>query len=397
MMNKLKLSAMPIITAFCAAFVIIFLSTFDSYALTNLTPETPFLKIADIPFHRIEFIVLLFSLTFTVGAVIGVLLKKRIRILLPISAAIIGIIALIIGILDIDVMQKIIPMTRISHVIMTVSRLTGIILGISGLFVGILSCAMIKHGKYILSGIVVGAAISIFAEAANIYNVIYMSLGILIIIVAVLLQYVKHDQLVTYTPQQTTNINISTKIIHYGNAFLTAGAAILIAIVGYIYFKFTLDTPTAIYTITIAAALAIYIVTYKLRVNNTTKLCLGVLCLIIWIAAIVIPDATLTALAIISSAMLLGACRSNSSAINSKYTIIAASAGCTVFAIIAVALNHCLAEIIKHSGNRVIYQVSEYAWIVLLAILAIILIKSIFVNRKSAVEQTPTMTNIIDK
>lgn len=372
----LKHSSMPLAMAIYAAFIVLFLCTFDSYSLAFISPETPFMKIAEIPFHRVEFITLLFSLTFGIGVVAGVLLKDKVNRLLPLCAVILGSLTLFIGLLDVDLVQQLMPMTRISHIIMTVSRLTGIMLGISGLFIGISSSALIKSGKYLLIGVVVGGVLSVFAEATKAYNTIYMFFGLAIIAVAVALQLFKTEN----KPISYNKLNFTSNIFCYSNAFLTSGALTFFAIVGYIYFKFSLNESTMVYLITIASSLALFIMFSKLNFNNLTKIILGIINLALWFTAIILPNTTITIFAVMFSFSLLGGCRIASS--NSNFTLLFSAFGSFIFTIIACLVNHLLSEVIKYSGNRVIYQVSEYAWIVFIAITAIVVFISIFINSK---------------
>lgn len=376
MKNWLNRYALPMATAIYAAFFVIFMCTFDSYSLQFITPETPFLNIAGVAFHRVEFVILLFCLTFAVGAVVGILLKNKVRKVLPFCAVMLGIITIFIGMLNVDLVQKLFPTMRISHVIMTVSRLVGILLGIAGIFVGISSIVLIKHIKYTLTGIVVGGGFSIFAESAKAFNIVYLLVGIAIVAIAVVLQYFMTEEV---APQSVQN-PFSKNLLQYSNVFFSAGAMIFFAIVGYVYFNITLNASSLVFSIVLISSFALYLVSAKISFNTLSKCIVGAVCLALWIATIVVPDIVLTSFAVVSSFILLGSC--TSACDNKSNMLLSATLGAIVFSVIACVLNHCLADITKHSGNRVVYAVSEYAWIIFVAIVAIVMTLSLVTSHK---------------
>lgn len=143
--------------------------TLDTYCKNEVTPETPLLNIAGLPFLRMDFVLIVFSLAFLLGALLSLLLKSAAK-LLPFGLGALGCIAVFLCFFDVNTMQLLSPTMRISHVIMTVSRVLAIVAGASGLLAGF--CLAALRGRTVGKKAVVSAAVVavLFSVGANAEN-----------------------------------------------------------------------------------------------------------------------------------------------------------------------------------------------------------------------------------
>lgn len=166
-------------------FVFSLFLTLDVYCKNQVTPETPLLNIAGLPFLRMEFVLLVFSAAFLVGVLAAAILKKAGRFMLPLSLGVLGCIGVFMFLFDVDTMQILDPTMRISHVIMTVSRVLAIVAGASGIFAG--SCAAYLSNrrvslKWALAGGLSALILSAFSNAENLQNVLYLIGAVLLLL-----------------------------------------------------------------------------------------------------------------------------------------------------------------------------------------------------------------------
>ncbi len=184
MMDKLKRNAHSI-SAFSVIFytVTLFL-TLDTYCKNRVTPETPLLNIAGLPFLRMDFVLIIFTAAFLIGTAIVYLLKKSAPFLLPFALGVAGLLSLFIALFDVNTMQLFDPTMRISHVIMTVSRVLAIVAGVSGGFIGA-ACTILCRQKISAKSAVLsaGAAIilSLLANAENLQNQLFAFCAVLLL------------------------------------------------------------------------------------------------------------------------------------------------------------------------------------------------------------------------
>lgn len=184
MINKLKKNA-HCISVFSVIFYIttLFL-TFDIYCKNQVTPETPLLNIAGLPFLRMDFLLIIFTLAFLIGAVIVHIFKKAVGFLLPFALGFSGLLSLFIALFDVNTLQLFDPTMRISHVIMTVSRVLAITAGVSGGFIGAV-CTMIYRKKASVKSIalysMLAVILSVFANAENMQNWLFLISAILLL------------------------------------------------------------------------------------------------------------------------------------------------------------------------------------------------------------------------
>lgn len=184
-MKKFLNSNAANISAFSTVFFITsILLTLDIYCKNQVTPETPLYNIAGLPFLRMDFILILFTLTFLIGTILAVLLKKFTKSIASFALGALGCISIFMFLFDVNTMQLIAPTMRISHVIMTVSRVLAIFAGASGIFAG-LSITAISNCKVSKKSIIISSVsailLSVIANAENLQVILYLICGILLL------------------------------------------------------------------------------------------------------------------------------------------------------------------------------------------------------------------------
>lgn len=363
-------------------FVLLFLFTFDRYSLDFVTPETPFFTIAKLPFLRMEFISIVFCLAFLCGVVLAMLLKKHSNKLIKISTMFVGVIAIVLGIVDVNLFQILFPTMRISHVIMSVSRITGIVLGASGLFVGIsIACSVGQKGlsKTIIYAVIAATALSLIAVSESFYNFIYILVGALIILIAVMSQYYDIKQVA-----DVPKVNLRSSLCNQICVFFGVAATVITALLGYQFITVTLQASITIYALTMATAIVLFILCAKYEFHMVSKIILIIISLAVWILNIILPTLLLTITAIVISAVTMGVFSSVNKA-KANY-IFAVALGMLVAAVIAYVLNHYFSVITKYSGNRVVYEVKALAWLVPIAMAMLFNLLSVLPNKRKEIK-----------
>lgn len=367
MIKDLKEKSLDIITATVIAFISLFAMTFQYYSSKFVTPETPFLKIAGIPFQRLEFIAIVFVLAMSVGVLLSVFLfKEKTRKLLPICVVALGFIAMFIGMFSVDFLQTLLPTMRISHVIMTVSRLTGIMLAASGLFVGVLLYYCFKQGKKVVHALVIGLILSMFAYSLNAFNAVYIVFGVVAVLIAMLYGFIGiGDSEYICDKNSLLSIRIMDNVI----SFLKAGSITFLFVFGYYYFVNTIAVSPIVFAVTAITSGIIW----KIFSQFTFPLYAKVLCLIIalifFITNAIVPLVSIVLIAIFASSALTGMCSNNKA--SNHASLISACVGALIFAVIAMLINHLLANVIEFSANRIVYEPSVYGWLILFGILLV--------------------------
>lgn len=161
--------------------------TLDIYSKNQVTPETPLLNIAGLPFLRMDFLLIGFSLAYLIGMVVAKIFKKSAEMLLKFSLGIAGILVLFIALFDVNTMQLFSPVLRISHVIMTVSRVDAIVAVVSGLFAGA-ACTVLSRFrvdyKIVLLSVLSAVVVSCLANSENLHMATYCISGAMLLLSA---------------------------------------------------------------------------------------------------------------------------------------------------------------------------------------------------------------------
>lgn len=197
-----------------AAFSAVFFSgslflTLDIYCKNQVTPETPLLNIAGLPFLRMDFVLVVFATAFAVGMIAAGILKKFARGLRVLVLGGLGCIAVFLSLFDVDTLQLLAPTMRISHVIMTVSRVLAITAGAGGIFAGVYFSRLSDFGalkKPMCIGAAAAVVCSVFANAENLQTVLYAACGVLLLLGGLLSDFAEPAPNVHTAPQPSETV-----------------------------------------------------------------------------------------------------------------------------------------------------------------------------------------------
>lgn len=387
MIKNLKDKSQDNVMAVIIAFVMVFALSFQYYFSKFISPETPLMNIGGIPFQHIEFVSILFTVAMLIGVLVSqFLLKEKIFKLVPICIAVLGFIAIFIGMFTVEFFQKLAPTMRISHVIMTASRLNGIILSASGLFVGIILSAAMNHTKRIIHALVLALLLTVFAYSLNAFSSIYIVLGVAIVILAIVYGFIGVDNNSVKLPSE--NRILSVKMLDKISPVIKGGIISYFFVYGYYYFINTLSLSAIAFAVTAITAGIIWLLFSSITIHKYAKIVCALIVISLFVANACVPTISLLLLSIMFGAALLGMC--NKKECKEKYSIISGCAGAIIFAIIAMVVNHYMAEITKFSSNRIVYEPSVYGFFILLGMIIISVIIDylrLFIDTKSKISQ----------
>lgn len=384
MIKDFKEKSQDNVMAAIVAFVTVFALTFQYYFSKFISPETPLIKIGEINFQHIEFVSILFVISMFIGLIISTfLLKEKIFKLVPICIAVLGFIAIFIGMFTVDFFQKLAPTMRISHVIMIASRLNAIIIAVSGLFVGVIFNTVIGHSKRVFHSMVIALILSTFAYALNAFSIIYIVLGVAIVILGVAYGYIGINNDCVKSP-----IKIKTmpnKIIDKISLFSKGGIITYFYIYGYYYFKNTLSLSPIVFAVTAISCGLLWLMFSKITLHIYAKIICGIIVLSLFIATVCMPITSLLIISLLLGASLLGMCSNKES--NEKFSAIYICFGAIVLGIIAIVINHYLAKVTVFSSNRIVSEPSIYGLLILLGLISVVAvidyIKCLFKDKNS--------------
>lgn len=181
-----------------AVFLYIFfmLFSYDPFCFDSVTTETPLLKIGELPLLRSDFVALLFALTALIGAAIGTVLRFKNKGYSSIISTLLGVFMLFFVFFDVDMLQILAPSMRISHVTMTLSRLSAIAAGASGIVAGLalplLSAE--KHAKALISGVLAATLLSILAVQEKLYTMTFCAVSVILLVIGICGQFFNNDK-----------------------------------------------------------------------------------------------------------------------------------------------------------------------------------------------------------
>lgn len=363
--------------AVLVTFVMVFALSFQYYFSKFISPETPLMNIGGIPFQHIELVAIIFTVAMIIGVLISTfLLKEKAIKFVPICIAILGMIAIFIGMFTVDLFQKIAPTMRISHVIMTASKLNGIILSASGLFVGVVLSTANGHSKRIMHALVIAILLTVFAYSLNAFNVIYIVLGVAIVILAIVYGFIGVNGNNVNMPKE--NRALIVKIIDKLSPVLKGGIISYFFVYGYYYFINTIGLKPIVFAVTAITAGLIWLMFSNITLHKYIKIACLALVVTLFIANICVPSVSLLLISIMFGASLLGMCSKKESI--EKYSLICGCTGALIFAIIAMVVNHYLAEVTNFSSNRIVYEPSEYGLFILLGLIIVTALIDYIIN-----------------
>lgn len=182
----------------------VMLLTFEWYCSNTVLTDLSFMNIAGLPFYRMEFASIIFAAAMIAGSIVGS--KWRLsRRLISLSLSVLAVFAFLMAFLNVDLFQMLSPTMRISHVTMSVSRILTILLGVSGLFVG-LNCGSLQK-REISRGTAVAASglavlLSALAVSGTYYQLIYFIITAALFAAALYFDFAKGDQPDAIQPPQ---------------------------------------------------------------------------------------------------------------------------------------------------------------------------------------------------
>lgn len=371
MIKNLKDKSQDNVMAVIVVFVMVFALSFQYYFSKFISPETPLMNIGGIAFQHIEFVSILFTVAMLIGVIVSqFLLKEKIFKLVPICIALLGFIAIFIGMFTVDFFQKLAPTMRISHVIMTASRLNGIILSASGLFIGFLLSAAMSHTKRIIHALVLALLLTVFAYSLNAFSTVYIVLGVAIVILAIVFGYIGVKNNCIKLPSENTILSV--KILDKISPVIKGGIISYFFVYGYYYFINTLGLSPIVFAVTAITAGMIWLLFSNITIHKYAKIVCVLIVISLFIANACVPTISLLLVSIAFGATLLGLCNKKDG--KEKYSTICGCAGAIIFAIIAMVVNHNMAEITKFSSNRIVYEPSVYGFFILLGMILICVI-----------------------
>lgn len=374
--NILNINLFIVIMSFFTLFF-----TIDMYSINNITPEFPLINIANLPFLRMEFIIIIFSITLTIGIIVGILSKSKLNILSNISIFILGFLILIIAIFDVYTLQTILPTLRISHIIMVLSQIVAIICGTTGLFIGILIIKLLKNFKrenlkVALLSLLFSVVLSTLSISNNMYKVIYIFLGVCLLVNFALNQYL---------PIKNSYCVENQKIDIYSNisCFLSFGILTFMSFTANSYILNTLNLSQYAYLVSLAFLFVFFIIGLYVNIPYLLKSIIIIFILLLSLLISFIQNDILLFISFIIIPLCLGMILEKKD-FRVKFSILTACISIFIFSILSYVCVHYSSYIIKYSNNRIEYQMDSlnYILISICTIIMIITILSKFIFNK---------------
>lgn len=350
----------------------VFLS-FDRFCFETITTETPLIKLGELPFARMEFVAILFALTSVAGAGIGILAKKCKHAYSTVTTTLMGIVMLLLVIFDVDMLQILAPDMRISHVVMTLSRMLAIVVGITGILFGVtLAMAEIKKQdiRFVIAGIIAGATLSIIAVSDKQYTFVYSLVATVLLMTGICGDFCKPYQELTDCEKVT--VSVQNKIVASADKFVSVLGMTISVLTLYGYVVTNLGYSVTSYIICIGITVLSYILTK--HVKKTYSL-YWVLCIIISVAAITmnivavfVNNLATVIIALAITGCAFGAdCGQNDNCESKSCISLLTTSAMFIGSVIAYTIIHKMSDIITFSGNRVVYEVSSKLFIIVFA------------------------------
>lgn len=333
---------------FLYAFFLLF--SYDSFCFDTITTETPLLKIGDFPLLRTEFTAFLFALTAIVGAAAGIVPRIKGKKYSSVLVALPGLILLFFTFFDVDALQKLVPSMRISHVVMTLSRISAIATGISGLFFGLaLSLLNIeKHPGAIVCGVLAALLFSILAVEEKLYTLCFTSVSLILIATGISGEYFNCDCPLENTVSAPLDAIVES-IERFSSVFVMT--VLPLALCGYL--TDTENYGNSAYFISIFAVMSGYALSNRINCKTAT---------VISVASGIV----LAGLAIAFRAFVLilitcfvaglacgtGKCKKDNSA---PWDALVSASALFTGAIVSYYVVHEISQIMSYSANRIVY------------------------------------------
>ncbi|MGN0469181.1 MAG: hypothetical protein ACI4GY_10700 [Acutalibacteraceae bacterium] len=194
----------------CTFISSLLLLTFDVYCRTEIVTDVLFINISGLKFHRMEFVSIIFSLAFLIGLFLEKMLRHR-KGFVCFALSVSAVFAAVFALLNTDLFQILCPTMRISHITMSLSRILGILAGVSGIMTGV-GMEYVLHGKAnkntAVLAVVVSVILSVFMQTTGLYRVGFLLAATVILVCLFLTENCKNHPL----PENTSGKKSSKKI-----------------------------------------------------------------------------------------------------------------------------------------------------------------------------------------
>lgn len=216
-----------------------------------------FINIAGIQFHRMEFVSIIFSVALLIGIFLEKILKHN-KFVAGLSVSALAIFCAVFALLNTDLFQLLCPTMRISHVTMSLSRILGIVAGVSGGFVGYgISFAGYKQSNRnaILISVISAVIISIYMQSSGLYRISYLFTAVLLLICAFIFG-IKNN---ANSNEDITVQKIASKHIFAQGLFLTVMTVAVLITPRFIMISCGLSEITASLTVALLLLVCIFV------------------------------------------------------------------------------------------------------------------------------------------
>lgn len=371
---------------FCIVMYIFFmLFAYDEFCFDTVTTETPLIKLGQLPLLRTEFVALLFSLTALIGAAISMFLRIKGKAYSSILSTVLGAVLLFVTFFDVDMLQILAPSMRISHVIMTLSRLSAVTVGLSGLAVG-LAMPLIewqKHAKAIFAGIIAALLLSTLAVEEKLYTLSFAIAAIILLFTGISGQFFNTDAPIGYQKPFPENT-----VAQSADRFLSVFALTVISLTFSGYLADTEKYGNFAYFVCIAAAIGGFALAKGIRCKLTISS--AVIAIVLCCVSIAFRPFALILLTAATTGFACGCGRYNGDTQTPwDFCVIALSA--FIGAIVSYYVVHDISQVMTFSANRTVYLVQSNLFIpVAIALAAKVLccLADVLFNKKYALRQT---------
>lgn len=330
-------------------YVFFLLFAYDSFCFDTVTTETPLLKIGDFPLLRTEFTAFLFSLTSVVGAAAGIVLRIKEKKYSSLLITIPGLILLFFTFFDVDALQILCPSMRISHVVMTLSRVSAIATGICGLFFG-LALALLnstKHPAAIICGVLAALLFSLLATEEKLYTLSFTAVSLILIATGISGQFFNCDR-----PLENSQPKPLDAIAEFLEKFCSVFTLTVLSLTLCGYLTDTEKYGNTAYFVCIFAVFAGYVLQSRLR-NRATVPCVA-FAIVLTGLCIAFRNYTLILITCFVAGLACGTgkCEKNNSA---PWDALVTTSALFTGAIVSYYVVHEISQIMNYSANRIVY------------------------------------------
>lgn len=335
-------------------FTFFIMLSFDPFCFDTITTETPLIKLGELPLLRTDFVALLFALTAIIGAAVGVVLRIKNKAFSSVLATLLGSITLILTFFDVDMLQILAPDMRISHVIMTLSRISAIVAGVSGLIVGLALplLASEKHAGALLCGVLAAVMLSFLAVEEKLYTACFALVSVALLVIGIAGQFFNNDSPLGYSAPEVAWSAVAAGADRLLSVF--ALTVLCLTLCGYL--TDTQGYGNAAYFICVFTLAGGYALSKLTRCKAVITLSVAAIALSG--VAIASRHFIIILLACAAAGLACGACRYNK-CVSFPWDSLISVAAVFIGAVVSYYVIHEKSEIMNFSANRIVYLVQS--------------------------------------